>query len=106
MRGRRDRFDYGYLGIETVPKNVIGVYSFWCRVPRKCIYVGQTDRPIRERLQEHFDGSHSRDLRRWIRFFGGDLVVCWVEAPLHRLDDLEKRYIRKWHPLTNRHFNK
>ena len=98
---RRNWFRYGHLGIESVPRDVTGLYSFWCRVPRKCIYVGKTRRPIRHRLREHFGGSHNKKLNRWIRCFGNDLLVCWAEVPDGRLDTLEKLFIRKWRPLTN-----
>lgn len=106
MHGRRDWFEYGYLGIESVPVDVVGLYSFWCRTPWKCVYVGQAKRPIRRRLQDHFDGSHSRELNQWIRCFGGHLVVCWLEVPTEKLDALEKRFIHRWRPLTNRQLNR
>ena len=108
MVNRRDWFEYGYLGIESVPRDVVGLYSFWCRAPLKCVYVGLTERPIRERLQEHFAGSHSPELNRWISCFAEDLVVCWADAPIpiDRLRALEHRFIRRWRPWTNRQLNK
>lgn len=101
MGRRSNSFRFGHLGIESVPRDVVGLYSFWCLEPKKCIYVGKTRRPIRLRLQEHFGGSHNEKLNRWIRCFGRNLLVCWAEVHDHRLDTLEKLFIRKWRPLTN-----
>lgn len=83
-----------------------GVYAVWCRENGKCIYVGKAkDRPIRERLKEHWRGSHNETLELWIRAFGEKLDLCFAAADKGRIDTLERRLIRALRPEANRQFN-
>ena len=59
-----------HTGIEKMPKDISGVYAFWCRDNGKCIYVGMAkDQPIRNRLRQHWRDSHNEKLKMWIREF-------------------------------------
>ena len=93
---------WSHNSISQMPKDVVGVYAFWCRDNKKCIYVGKAERrPIKERLLEHWRGSHNETLRLWIGAFSETLDVCFMSYNPDRIDELEKRLIRLWHPEAN-----
>ena len=51
-------FRFSYVGITKIPKDVSGVYAFWCRDNKKCIYVGKAeDQSIRDRIL-HIGATH------------------------------------------------
>ena len=51
---------WSYNSISQMPRDMVGVYAFWCRDNKKCIYVGKAKmRPIKIRLLEHWRGSHN-----------------------------------------------
>ena len=90
-----------------MPRNVSGVYAFWCRDNGKCIYVGQAkDRPIKKRLTEHWRDSHNDILKLWIRVFGRNLDVCYMSAESSKIDTLERRLIKAWKPEANIQHNR
>ncbi len=98
---------WSYLGIEGVPRNVFGVYAFWCRDNGKCIYVGKAKKqPVKKRLTYHWRGSHNETLRLWIQVFGENLDVCYMAADLTKIDNLERRLIRLWKPEANIQHNR
>ena len=79
---------WSHAAISQVPRDTIGVYAFWRRDNRKCIYVGQAkDRPIRDRLLDHWRGSHNEALNSWIRAFGAHLDVCYMVAQYDKIDN-------------------
>ena len=93
---------WSYNAISQIPRDLVGVYAFWCRDNRKCIYVGKAERrPIRDRLRDHWNGSHNETLRLWISEFGDTLDVCFMSYDPARIDKLERRLIRLWHPEAN-----
>ena len=84
----------------------VGVYAFWCRTNGKCIYVGKArERPIRERLREHWNRSHNESLRLWLEAFGEILDVCYISVERGKIDALERRLIRMWNPEANVQYN-
>jgi len=88
--------------IDHIPPHIKGVYAFWCRVTRKCIYVGKTkEQSIKVRLLQHWcdTGNHNRTL--WIRAFGKSLDICYLPVKYGKIDKMEKRLIHAWHPETN-----
>ena len=98
----RGNTQWSYLGIDRIPKTIIGVYAFWCRDTGKCIYVGQAlQEPIRERLLQHWQGSHSQLLQWWIQAFGDNLTLCYREVEAGTIDRLERRLIKRWNPDVN-----
>ena len=103
-QGRRMRgiSRFSYMGIAKIPKEISGVYAFWCRDNGKCIYVGKAeDQTIRERLKQHWRGSHSEKLNLWMREFGSHLDICYMYVKTNRIARMESRLIRKWNPEAN-----
>lgn len=99
---KRVKAQWSHVAISQMPKDIVGVYAFWCRSNGKCIYVGKAERrPIRTRLFEHWRGSHNEILRLWIREFGADLDICYMSVDPRRIDKLETRLIRLWCPEAN-----
>lgn len=98
----RAKTHLSHLSIDQIPRSVIGVYSIWCRDNGKCIYVGQAkDRSIRDRLKDHWNGSHSEVLKLWIKAFGETLDLCYLSVKSDKIDRFEKRLIGLWKPEAN-----
>lgn len=85
-----------------VPSGAFGIYGLWFR--KRCIYVGKAEKQsIAQRLEQHWKGSHNPNLADWIIAMGSRLSVGYlVVADQSEISDLEKRYIKKFQPLTNR----
>ncbi len=102
LRGDRAKRRWSYLDIELIPKDIIGVYAFWCRDNGKCIYVGMAeDEPVKERLFAHWNGSHNETLKQWIQEFGDNLDICYKAVESGRIRKLEDRLIKTWDPEAN-----
>jgi hypothetical protein len=96
-----DPLPFNRTSIDKVRLLCPGVYVFW--FGRVCIYVGKTDRSIRERLREHWGVCHNDQLRRWIKAYGPKLYFQWQcinELEVSRT--VEQMYIEKFGPLTNK----
>ena len=101
-RRAREKREWSYLGIEMIPREIIGVYAFWCRDTGSCIYVGKAkDEPVKERLAGHWRESHNETLRFWIREFGDNLDICYMSVEPNRIDKFEDRLIKTWRPEAN-----
>lgn len=83
---------------------MVGLYGFWCRKNGRCIYIGKAkEQPIRERLLQHWKGSHNETLNLWIEAFGNYLDICYL--PISRqniIDKMETELIRKWNPEADK----
>lgn len=102
-RGKHAKVRWGYATISEVPRNMIGVYAIWYRPTGKCVYVGKApQQPVRERLRQHWRDCENRTLRLWLSVFGDRLDLCYaqVDDP-RRIDRLERKLIRLWHPEAN-----
>lgn len=98
---------WSYPTISRIPKSIVGVYAFWCRDNGKCIYVGKAkDRPLRDRLLEHWRDSHNEVLKLWIQAFGNTLDVCYTSAEKNKIDTFERRLIKAWKPEANKQHNR
>ena len=98
---------WSYATISRIPRAIIGVYAFWRRDNGKCIYVGKAkDRPIRDRLGDHWRGSHNETLRLWIQAFGDNLDVCYTPTVRDKIDTYERRLIKAWKPEANKQYNR
>ena len=98
LRFRKADFD-------KIPAHGRGVYGLWFK--KRCIYVGKAeDQSITERLRQHWNdwpGTHNDDLSSWIRAKGSELRVAFVIAEeKSKVSSLEKFYIRRFQPLTNK----
>lgn len=97
-----DTKPWSYSTIMEVPERVIGVYALWHRRSQKCIYVGRASaQPIKDRLHQHWSGSHNETLRLWIQVYGAYLDLCYAEVERNRIEALERRLIRMWNPEAN-----
>lgn len=86
-----------------VPSNAFGIYGLW--YGKRCIYIGKAEeQSIARRLEQHWRGSHNPYLADWIKAMGPQLRVGYVMVEdQSEISDLEKRYIKQFQPLTNRH---
>lgn len=99
---RRHGKGFTFQNIMSVPQTLVGVYVLYYR--SIFIYVGKAgDRPIRKRLEEHYNGSHNEKLAVWIRALDGDILFHYVRCGRAEIDDLEKSMIHHLQPATNQH---
>ena len=95
LRFRKADFD-------KIPANAIGVYGLWFN--KRCLYVGKAeDQPIAQRLKRHWDATHNPELAAWIQAKGSELRVAYLVADeKSKINALERLYIRRFQPLTNK----
>lgn len=99
---KSDRVDLSYRAIELMPNGVIGVYAFWSKSTKRCIYIGKAkDQPIYRRLKAHLKESHNFRLRMWIKYRGADLQFCYAQVAENHVCRVEKWLIRQWRPDAN-----
>lgn len=86
----------------SVPQTLVGVYVLHYR--SFFIYVGKAaPRPIRKRLEDHYNGSHNERLTVWIRALDGDIMFNYISCDGEMVDDLERSMIQYLQPETNQH---
>ena len=101
-RAKYHRLPWSHAAITEIPRDMRGLYAIWYRVTGKCVYVGQASRrPLRDRLREHWRNPSNHGLGLWISAYGDSLELCYSEVEPGRIDRLERRLIRLWHPETN-----
>jgi hypothetical protein len=84
----------------SIPEFQPGVYGLW--YGDYCIYIGQSqDQGIKERLIQHWSGSHNDDLKDWIAGFGSEIEFGYKIIEKAKIDYFEQFYIRKFQPSTN-----
>jgi len=85
-----------------------GVYVFWCKTSKgstKYIYVGMAGKQtLRERLIQHWKGSHNSQLTQWINLFTRYLRVTTIPLPQEKVAPTEKRLICTLMPETNQRY--
>ena len=87
------------IHIDQMPEKK-GVYGFWSTNGR-CIYIGKSEKQtIRTRMTQEFKNSHNPKLRRWIKYFGKHLEICYNDTT-HNPDRLETKLIHLFNPETN-----
>lgn len=104
VTGPWQRMPWSYQNITDLQDTICGIYSFWCRHNRRCIYIGQAVN-IGKRLKDHWRGSHNATLWKWIKAFGRHLDVYYAEVSETSLNAEERRLIEKYHPEANDTFN-
>ena len=96
-----ERYPFSRASLEGKGLNCPGIYIFWRN--KICLYVGKSDRPIYDRLTEHWKSCHNPDLKKWLDVFGKKIEFqweCWdKQIPLLRL---EQKYIDHYGPITNK----
>lgn len=101
-RPYRNRIRFRRSDIEEIPTSAYGVYGLWFK--RRCLYIGKAKRqPIAKRLDQHWTGTHNPALAAWIRAKGAQLSVSYLVTDRgSEIDQLEKLYIGRFQPLTNK----
>lgn len=112
---KSERFVFNYNAHRKVPSSVEhAVYVFWSLSKSRAVYVGKTDRSLRQRLRQHRDITDNATLRSWIDYDTEDLQVCYMT--LHAIQEpekpdkktkrlvgmLEKQLIRELQPIANK----
>lgn len=93
---------WSYPTIAEMPRELVGVYAFWYRRSGRCVYVGMaSDQPLKERLRQHWNGSHNETLRLWIQSYGSHLDICYADVERGRIETIERKLIRLWNPEAN-----
>ncbi len=84
MKSRhRATLPWSYGILTKLPKKAVGVYAFWHRRSGKCVYVGMASaQPIKNRLRQHWNGSHNEALRLWMQAYQPVAEVCLAESPV------------------------
>ena len=107
-RLRRDRRPYEAATVRTLERERCGVYALWLPSATTadewdCLYVGKSERCVRQRLLDHLSGETNPGLRRALRDFGGlaAFSVAWTESR-EETDALETAVIGEWRPPMNR----
>ena len=105
--GPHKRLHFSRLEIERIPESVRGVYSFWHEESGICIYVGMAeDQPLKERLLQHWRGSHNKMLALLLRAFGRRVIVSYIPIKeCDKIPQVEERLIRLWKPAANKTAN-
>ena len=87
--------------ILSIRSNATGVYIF--HYNRSFVYVGQSKshHGIRERLINHYRGSHNEKLAVWVKALDGDVKFTYITCRDTEVDDLEKSLILYLQPITN-----
>ncbi len=99
---QRRKISFRRHNIDNIPSQIKGVYAFWCRTNGKCIYVGKAERQsVKERLTQEWRNSHNQNLKLWISAFGEFLDICYLPVKDGKIDRMETKLIRMWHPETN-----
>ena len=78
-----------------------GIYVFYFK--KMCIYVGSAERPLGERLREHWRGSHNDRLTNWIKVYGKKLRVEVREIKtIDRIKSVEQGEMDRLSPLVKK----
>ncbi len=93
-------FSFSCINIERSGLNSPGIYAFY--LDKTCIYVGSAERPLCDRLKEHWHGSHNKRLASWIKVYGKKLRIEIKEVPqIDRVKYEEQSMIDRLSPLVN-----
>jgi predicted GIY-YIG superfamily endonuclease len=95
-----DKNIFNWRNISRLPYDQHGVYSIWSK--SICIYVGQAKKQsIKDRLLQHYSGSHNDYLALWIKSTHGLFFsVEFIKNPA-AIDAKERINIKLFAPLTN-----
>jgi hypothetical protein len=95
-----DPFPFSCINIERSGLSSPGIYAFYLN--KTCIYVGSAERPLSDRLKEHWHGSHNKRLANWIKVYGKKLRIEIKEvSQIERVKHVEQSMIVRLSPLVN-----
>ena len=95
---RRDGRRFTLQNILSIPMGTSGVYVLY--YDSSFVYVGKA-RSVRDRLTQHYNGSHSRKLAIWITALDGSISFTYLSSGEEDLDDLERSLIAYLQPVAN-----
>jgi excinuclease UvrABC nuclease subunit len=99
----RDGIGFSYVNIMRWAPEAPGIYRFF--FGKICLYVGSArDQTLKDRLKQHWRGSHNHRLGIWIKNHGKTITVefCVVDVrDLERIKELEQSQIQKFSPMLN-----
>lgn len=101
LRTRREGFDYAFH--ERLQHGVGGVYAFWLKAGA-CLYVGESERRLSERIRDHRMRETNLRLKRYLQTFGREIQVSCLVLPgksRGELLSLEQKLIDVLRPRTN-----
>lgn len=95
------RLPFNRVSIDRINLLCSGVYIFW--FTNMCLYVGKTDRSLKDRLREHWGLCHNDELKKWIKAYGPRLDFQWqCVDDVKSTRAVEQLYINKLGPLANK----
>ena len=97
-----NQLSFRLASLDEIPR-AHGLYGFWFR--RRCLYVGQAKgQTIAERLKQHWRHPHNKYLSDWIKADASKIQISYLIIDrLSEIDFLERHYISKFQPITNKH---
>ena len=91
---------FNLISIDKMEPGRSGVYGFWFN--RGCIYIGKALN-IKDRLGQHWRGSHNDELRDWVRAKKSKLSFNYkFQVDGVDIDSMERFFIRRFEPRCNR----
>lgn len=84
--------------ILSIPTGKSGVYVLYYE--SSFVYVGKAG-DIRNRLTQHYNGSHNPKLSIWISALDGSIKLTYLPCHEEDLDDLERSLIIYLQPAAN-----
>jgi hypothetical protein len=95
-------FKFKFQKIESVPRGSFGVYIFIHR--KSYLYVGKSagEEGVKERLLNHYNGTHNEILKKYIQALNGTIRVAYITCDEEDVDDLERSLIRHFQPNANK----
>jgi len=92
---------FNWKNIIKVPDDQYGIYSIWAR--RICVYVGKAEKQsIRERLLQHYAGSHNDKLDAWLASSHQLWFAYESVENISAINAKERNRIKNFAPLTNK----
>ena len=97
-RLRQDGRRFTLQNILSIPTGRSGVYVLYYGA--FFVYVGKAG-GVRNRLTQHYNGSHNRKLAIWISALDGNINFTYLACGEEYLDDMERSLIIYLQPVAN-----
>lgn len=99
---RGNSFSFDFNALLRLPHVACVIYLFWSKSKASYVYIGKTERSLKERLHEHRLDCKNPVLRAWMRYAPDDLIFCYVACTAGIILKLERRLIRQFDPSANK----
>ena len=90
-----------YAVVNTAPTKG-GIYIFWTKDKRKCLYVGKADVSIKDRMRGHWHQEHNEYLEIYFKSSVKIFVQYEIIDDVGSVHQIEKETIRRLRPVCNR----